>query len=112
MSAPYECLIDMTDDETFLFTVEPRDDDNNAPTWANVSFEYCLNGCGVSLTLTDGQGIEIDEGDGTLTIGPPDRDYRLRPGQYKHGFAMRDIASGIVTQLFDGSVSVTEGNLR
>lgn len=112
MGAAFECTLETTDDETFLFTILPRDAEGNAPAWADFSYVYSLVGCGVCLTLTEADGIEIDELAASLTIGPADRSYRLRRGQYRHGFAMTHIASGVTTQHFDGTVTVTEGNLR
>jgi hypothetical protein len=109
--AAYEATITLTDDETFLFTVVPRTPAGGVPTWANYTYEYSLSGCGVSLTLTEDDGIEIDETADHLVIGPADRTYRLPVGQFKHGFRMTEIASNVATQHFDGTVTVTEGNL-
>ena len=112
MGAAYEATISMTDDETFLFTVEPRTAAGAAPAWAEFTFEYSLIGCGNDLDLTEGSGLTIDEAEDTVTIGPVDRTTRLRCGQYRHGLRMTEIASGITTQLFDGTVTVTQGNFR
>ena len=111
MSAPYEAIINATADETFLFTVEPRKTDGSMPLWSDMAATYALNGCGVNMVLTIGNGITIDETLGHMTIGPPDRTYRLRPGQYLHGLVVTQGSSGITQQMFDGSVTVTEGNV-
>jgi|SRR6478609_7537642 len=111
MTAPYEAIINCTDDETFVFTVEPRKTDGSMPVWSDVAATYALNGCGTSMVLTIGNGITIDEPLGLMTIGPVDRSYRLKPGQYKHGLTVTQPSSGVTLQMFDGTVTVTEGNL-
>jgi hypothetical protein len=110
MSAAYECSISMTDDETFLFNLALRDDAGDPPVWADYTYEYVLTGCGVTLTLTDSDGIVVNETDDLLEIGPTDRDYRLAAGTYKHGFRTTETGSGTTVQHFDGTVTVTEGN--
>lgn len=110
MGAAYECTIAMTDDETFLFNVIPQTAAGAVPVWADYSFEYALNGCGVTLTLTEASGINVDTVNDLVSIGPADRTYRLPAGEYRHGLRITEISSDIVTQLFDGLVTVTEGN--
>jgi hypothetical protein len=111
MSAPYEAIINTTDDETFVFTIEPRKKDGSMPLWSDVTADYALKGNGVDMRLTVGNGITIDEVLGRITIGPVDRNYRLRPGQYRHGMTVTQPSSGITLQMFDGTVNVTEGNM-
>jgi hypothetical protein len=62
-----------------------------------------------SLSLDDANGITVNAGDNTATVDPGVT-YRLKRGQYRHGFRMTHTPSGKVTQLFDGPVVVTEGN--
>lgn len=112
MASAYECTISMTDDETFLFSIAPRDDAGDPPVWADYSYEYVLTGCGITLTLVEDDGVEIDTDNDTVTIGPADREYRLPAGDYKHGFRMTHTATSVTTQWFDGAVTVTEGNFE
>ena len=110
MAAAYDCSISMTDDETLLFNIIPQTSAGAAPTWADYAFEYALTGNGITLALTETDGIEVDEINDLLTIGPADRTYRLAAGEYKHGLRMTTVADEITTQLFDGTITVTEGN--
>jgi len=112
MAAAYECSISMTDDETFLFAIEPRTPVGGVPVWADYTYEYALDGCGADLTLTEGDGLVVDTILNLITIGPVDRTYRLRAGTYRHGFRMTETASNTTIQHFDGTVTVTEGNFR
>lgn len=107
--AAYECLIEMTSAETLLFTIKPRDAAGAAPNWSDYELTYRLWGCGADLSLTEGDGIEIDEVEDTVTIGPANRSYRLAAGQYQHGFLMKQISSGVTVQDFDGTITVTQG---
>lgn len=111
MAAPYEATGSMTDDESFVFTVKIEKPDGSSITWADYTFDYELSGCGVKLALDEANGILIDAGEDFATISA-DPDYRLRAGQYRQGFRCTHIATGIVTQLFDGTITVTEGNFR
>jgi hypothetical protein len=110
MTAPYEAIINTTDDETFVFVVEPRTAAGVAPTWADYDFRYALNGNGINLVLNEGSGITIDEIKGQIIINAG-ASYRLQPGIYKHGLLMTQTTSKIAQQLFDGSVTVSQGNL-
>jgi hypothetical protein len=111
MSAPYEAIINITDDETLLFSIEPRTVAGAIPPLDDYTYLYSLQGNGVNMRLTEDDGVDVDAIGGRVTIGPTDRGYRLRPGLYKHGFVMTTIASNVTQQLFDGSVTVTEGNV-
>lgn len=111
MGAPYEATGSMTDDESFGFAVKIEKPDGSSITWADYSFEYEISGCGVKLVLDESDGITIDDVNDLATIAA-DPDYRLRAGQYRHGFRCTQIATGTVAQLFDGTVTVTEGNFR
>lgn len=112
MAAAYECSISMTDDETFLFAIEPRTPAGGVPVWADYTYEYSLVGCGRDLTLTEGAGLVVDTLLNLITIGPADRTERLPAGIYRHGFRMTETSSGTTIQHFDGTVTVTEGNFR
>jgi hypothetical protein len=110
MAAAYECMIQMTDDETFLFNVSLKDAAGDPPVWGDYAYEYALTGNGVTLLLTEGDGITIDEASDLLVIGPTDRTYRLPAGTYSHGLRATAVADDTTTQYFDGTVTVTEGN--
>lgn len=110
MSAPYDCEIQMTDDETLLFNVSIKDASGNPPVWADYTYEYVINGCGTVLSLTESDGIVVDAINNLLTIGPTDRTYRLGVGTYRHGLRGTDINTETTTQYFDGTVTVSEGN--
>ena len=107
--AAYECTASCTDDETFTLTFVLANSDGSVFDVSDYAFEYSLKGCGEALLLTEGSGVTINAGTGTATISPG-IDYRLRPGLYDHGFRKRDLTTDQVDQIFDGSVTVTEGN--
>lgn len=110
MSAAYECTIQMTDDETLLFNVSLKDASGNPPTWGDYAYEYVIDGNGVTLNLTEGAGIVVDEINDLLTIAPVDRTYRLAAGTYRHGLRATEISTETTTQYFDGTITVSEGN--
>jgi hypothetical protein len=111
-SAPYELNLQLTDDETFLLNLELEDAAGDPPTWDSFTFEYAISGKGFSLLLTEGNGISIDtvSTPNALVITPPNPDYRLPVGSFKHGLRVKENATGRVTQYLDGNVTVTEGN--
>lgn len=110
MAAAYECNVSCTDDETFLLTLELLKSDGTVFEVADYTFEYSLRGCGApDLTLNETSGIVKDAPTGTLTISPGVAD-RLARGTYSHGLRKTDIITGQVDQIFDGTVTVTEGN--
>lgn len=111
MAAAYECTASCTDDESFVLTLQLMNSDNTPFDVTGYSFEYSLNGCGGcsgSYDLDETDGIEVDPVTATLTI-TPGLDVRLRPGTYTHGFRKTHLVSGQVDQIFDGTVTVTEG---
>ena len=107
--AAYECTAACTDDETFILTLELLKSDGTPFEVADYAFEYILKGCGADQLLTEADGISKDVPTATLTISPG-VDYRLRRGTYQHGLRKTNLATGQVDQIFDGSVTVTEGN--
>lgn len=109
MAAAYEATTSCTDDETFIHTIPMLNEAGEPFEVADYAFEYSLQGCGVDLLLTEGDGITIDIPTATATI-TPGIDYRLAVGVYRHGFRKRDLATDQVDQIFDGTVTVTEGN--
>lgn len=107
-SAPYEVLITGTDDETFLFAIPFENADGTAFPFGDYEIEYALSGSGQSVRLSQGSGI---------TVSAPNVTFRssggfMSPGVYTHGCRVKHIASGDYTQVFDGTVTITEGNFR
>jgi hypothetical protein len=109
MAAAYECTASCTDDETFILTLELMKTDGSPFEVSDYAFEYSLKGCGSDLLLDQTSGISVDVPNATLTISPG-IDYRLQRGTYNHGLRKRHLVSGQVDQIFDGAVTVTEGN--
>lgn len=107
--AAYECTVLCTDDESFVLTLTMLDADGEPFEVDDYDFEYSVKGCGTELLLTEGSGITIDSPTATATI-TPGLTYRLARGSYTHGFRKTNIATGQVDQIFDGTVTVTEGN--
>lgn len=104
-----------TDDETFEFAVALTSAGDEPIPWDQYSADYSLTDCGRSVALlTDASagGIEATEIDGEqiLTISAPW--LRLRPGAYRHGLRLTHIETGKASQLFDGTITITEGNFR
>lgn len=112
MAAAYHCTIELTDDESFGFAVSiEHDGSGDSLPLTEYEFEYSLEGCGVSMLLTEADGITVDL-DNEIVSVDPGADRRFRPGTYPHGFRAKHIQSGKVVQLFDGAAVVSEGNFR
>lgn len=107
--AAYECTVMCTDDESFVLTLMMLDADSAPFDVANYEFEYSIKGCGIDKLLTQDAGITIDVPSATATI-TPGLDYRFARGTYNHGFRKRNLTTDQVDQIFDGTVTVTEGN--
>lgn len=109
MAAAYECTVSCTDDETFILTLDLMNADGSPFDVASYAFDYSVKGCGSDLSLDQSNGITVDVPSAALTISPG-VDYRLKRGTYSHGLRKRHLVSGQVDQIFDGTVTVTEGN--
>lgn len=109
-SAPYEVNVSGSDDETFAFSLPFENTDGTPFDFDAYVVEYVVSsdGGGRYLFLTDTSGITI--GDSILTI-QADRG-RVRPGVYSHGCRLREIATGFEFQVFDGTVTISEGAFR
>lgn len=107
--AAYEVTASLTDDESFGFPLELKQQNGTSLPLADYAFEYELVGGAVALRLDEASGIAIDLANSLVTIDPGS-DFRLPCGRYRHGFRLKHRSSGKTVQLFDGSVTVTEGN--
>lgn len=107
--AAYDCAASCTNDETFVLTLELMKSNGDPFEVDDYAFEYSVKGCGLSLLLTEEDGIAKDSINATLTISPG-VDFRFRPGLYNHGLRKRDLVSGRVDQIFDGTLTVAAGN--
>ncbi len=110
MTAAYQATTQMTDDESFGFAIAIQNAGVSLPL-DEYEFEYVVIGCGENLKLDQTNGVSVDLNDSLVVVEPgPDR--RLRPGLYSQGFRAKHITSGKVVQLFDGTITVSEGNFR
>ena len=109
--AAYEATGSLTDDESFGFSLELKQPNGTSLPLADYTFEYELIGCSVTLKLDSASGITTDIPN-SLVVIDPGADYRLKPGQYRHGFRLTHTSSNKTTQLFDGTITVTEGNFQ
>ncbi|HEV2555252.1 MAG TPA: hypothetical protein VGV17_15970 [Bosea sp. (in: a-proteobacteria)] len=103
MSGALDAPLTMTNAESLLITLDIVD---GSATPSDYDWTYALTGC-QTLNLTEGDGITVDDGEGTVTIDPGAA-YRLAPGEYKHGLVSTNKLTGQALQLFDGTVTVTE----
>ena len=105
-TAPYEVNVTGTDDETFMFVIPFENSDGTAFPFADYEIEYSLKERGgARLLLTQGNGISIDNGSVVFSAARP-----MGRGTYEHGCRVRRIASGQLVQVFDGAVTIGEGN--
>lgn len=106
-SAPYEVNVTGTDDEAFVFTIPFENSDGTAFPFAEYEIEYSVKkGGSPRLLLTQGDGITIADSVVTFDGG----NSPLSVGEYAHGCRIRNIESGKFFQVFDGSVTISEGN--
>lgn len=109
MAAAYECTVSCTDDETFILTLELMKANGDPFEVGDYAFEYSVQGCGENRLLDEASGITKDTINATLTISPG-VDFRFKRGTYQHGLRKSNLTTGQVDQIFDGTVTVTEGN--
>lgn len=109
-SAPYEVNVTGTDDETFAFSIPFENADGSDFPFDQYTIEYVVSEDGRPvLTLTEGNGI---------TLTPPHVTFKkpgsgsLDKGDYEHGCRVRHLSTGDTFQLFDGSVTIREGNFK
>lgn len=107
-SAPYEVNVTASDDETFAFSIPFEKADGTAFDFDDWVVEYSVAGRGPRMLLTIGDGITI--GDSVVAFQASRG--RLQPGIYDHGCRIKQISSGFEIQVFDGTVTITEGAFR
>lgn len=108
-TAPYEVNVSGSDDETFEFTLPFEQTDGTPFPFEDYAIEYVVAGRGSGgLSLTEGAGILID----APFVSFRAEMGRLRPGTYAHGCRIKSLVSGDYRQVFDGTVTITEGNFR
>lgn len=106
--APYRADVALSDDATFeLPPVEIAVADGTAFPFGDYAFEYSVAGLPL-FTQADGIAVQADQN--AIVISRPTA--RLPVGRYPHGLRYREIATGRVSQLFDGTLTITEGNFR
>lgn len=107
--APFVLRIVFADDETIDFTLELTNNDGSVFDVNAVAFEYVVRDAAGSekFRLGEGSGITKNAALGTVTfkkaVGA------LPPGRYEHGCRIRTISSGDYAQLFDGPLTIREG---
>lgn len=112
MSAPFSASFTLTDDTTFGWeTVLTVKGDDPFP-WEGARADYTIrDDCDrrVMAVTSDDDGLDIDtETSRVLCFLPA---LRLRPGTYRHGLRIFYPETGIAFQVFDGSFTITEGNI-
>lgn len=107
MTAPYEVNVTGSDDETYTFSIPFENADGAAFPFDDYEIEYVVSSDGrPDLRLTQGDGITIDAPEVTFKAARG----RLCKGEYKHGCRLRHLATGDEFQVFDGNVTISEGN--
>jgi len=107
-SAPYEFTFSASDDATVLFALDFALDDEESFPFDEYDFEYSVNNCGSSVLLTVDDGLTIDDPTITFRIEKG----VLPVGQYPHGLRATNKISGDIFQIFDGTLTINEGNFR
>jgi hypothetical protein len=105
-NAPYEVNVSGTDDETFHFAIPFENADGSAFPFDQYEIEYALSHFGERrLFLSQAAGVTIDNRTVVFSAGTP-----LQQGNYEHGCRIRRITTGQLIQVFDGTVTIGEGN--
>lgn len=101
--APYEVTVTGTDDETFAFVIPFANEDGTAFPFATYAIEYAVAGY---MSLAEGAGITVTAPNVTFKAAAG----TLKPGIYSHGCRLRHLTTGEYIQVFDGTVTIAEGN--
>jgi hypothetical protein len=112
VAAPFDISLSFSDDETYVFALEFRNNDGTVMDLSTSEFDYVLRTRGADPSevfeiSTAGGGITKDLPNGVLTFRAPSNP---TPAQYEHGCLWTLTASGDARQLFDGLVDISEGN--
>lgn len=112
MSAPYSVSFSLTDDTTFGWEAALGVKGEDPFPWEGARAEYSIrDDCGrrVLDMTSDQDGLWADAETSRVVCSLPS--LRLRPGTYQHGLRLTYPETGVAFQVFDGSVTITEGNI-
>jgi len=113
VAAPFDISLSFSDDETYVFALEFRNNDGTVMDLSGSEFDYVLRtrvtdpSAVFALSSSPAVGITKDLPNGVLTFRAP---IKPEPGQYEHGCLWTLASSGDARQLFDGLVDISEGN--
>lgn len=121
--APYSVNASFSDDETVQLSFLLTNSDGGVLDTSDMQFEYAVNPQGgpiedydSSLYGTSSAGILVTQAGGGITVNALVGQVlitvemgRLSPGVYSHGCRIKQVASGKYTQLFDGVLTIAEG---
>lgn len=106
-SAPYEVNVTGTDDETFAFSIPWESADGTPFPFDDYEIEYAVGTrWHTHLRLSSASGITVVGSEATFKAPRGS----LCKGEYEHGCRIRHRATGDEFQVFDGIVTIREGN--
>lgn len=121
--APFSVNASFSDDETLQLSFLLQNADGGVLDASDMLFEYAVNPSGgpvedwdSSLYGTSSAPILVTQAGGGITVDLPSGQMiitvevgRLAPGVYSHGCRFKSISGGKYTQLFDGVLTIAEG---
>lgn len=121
--APFSVNASFSDDETIQIAALLQDSDGGVLDTSDMLFEYAVNPQGgpvedwdSSLYGTSSAPILVTQVGGGITVDLPSGQLiitvamgRLSPGVYSHGCRFKSISGGKYVQLFDGLLTISEG---
>lgn len=110
-SAPYEVRFDLSDGESFEFTIPFEMKNGDAFPFGDYAWTYILShkGGGETFRLTSASGgVALDPAHGWATFTNPTA--RLGCGHYEHELLLTHLATGKTLAFFGGPVRVARGN--
>jgi hypothetical protein len=113
VAAPFDISLSFSDDETYVFALEFRNNDGSIMDLSTSEFDYVLRTRSADpstvfeISSSPVNGITKDLVTGVVTFRAPSNP---TPAQYEHGCLWTLTASGDARQLFDGLVDISEGN--
>lgn len=106
--AGYAVNLSFTDDETFSFVADLDPGEFVIP-WPEYRVEYAIRrGCGAPQVFTLDDGVSVDPFINRIFIRSDT--LKLRPGTYPHGLRLFHVPTEGYEQVFDGVVTISEGN--